>query len=138
MSPFFKSALFSLALVFAVSGSLVAENHHASTPSYKTTDITPNIKMLQGKGGNIGVLTGKQGIVLIDDDYGIMSTALTTALEPFGGVKALSYIINTHWHGDHTGGNSVMGLQARIVAHENVRRRLLTRQEIKLFGMVTE
>lgn len=94
--------------------------------------------MLQGKGGNIGVLTGEQGTVLIDDDYGVMSSALIQALEPFGGTEKLTYIINTHWHGDHTEGNKALGKHAPIVAHENVRQRLLTHQEIKLFGMVSE
>ncbi|MBV1881740.1 MAG: MBL fold metallo-hydrolase [Pseudomonadales bacterium] len=115
-----------------------ADSHHAPEGSYQVFDLTSNIKMLQGKGGNIGVLVGEEGIVLIDDDYASMSDALTAALVPFGGVEKLSYIINTHWHGDHTGGNHVMGLEASIVAHENVRQRLMTRQEIKAFGMVSE
>jgi len=94
--------------------------------------------MLQGKGGNLALINGKQGILLIDADYTVMSDALKKELEKYGGVKKLTYLINTHWHGDHTQGNYALGHNARIIAHDNVRARLLTTQEIKLFNMVSK
>lgn len=133
-----KNAFLSLPLLLLINTPLQAEHHHAVAPSYKTTDISAAVKMLQGKGGNIGVLTGEQGIVLIDDDYSVMSATLIEALTAFGGTDKLTYVINTHWHGDHSEGNKALGKHAPIVAHENVRQRLLTRQEVKLFGMVSE
>ena len=117
---------------------LSAEDHHAETKSFTTTPIKENIMMLSGKGGNIGLLTGAQGILLIDDDYKDMTPALIKVLQPFGGVGKLKYIINTHWHGDHTQGNLELGQHATIVAHDNVRARLLNAQEIKLFNMKSE
>lgn len=122
----------------ALPFSVTADNHNAKSPSYQTVEVTENIWMLQGKGGNIGVFTGDQGTVLIDDDYQDMSDALKTALKTFGGVDSLNYIINTHWHADHTQGNLALGGKAPIVAHNNVRTRLLSSQEIKLFKMVSE
>ena len=75
---------------------------------------------------------------MIDADYRNMSAALKQALKPFGGEQKLAYIINTHWHGDHTQGNKIFGKHANIVAHDNVRARLLTTQEVKLFKMVSK
>ena len=115
-----------------------AEKHHKKSPSFKSTKLTSNIFMLQGKGGNLGLIKGKQGILLIDADYKDMSEALKDELTKHGGVNKLSYLINTHWHGDHTQGNLSLGHHAQIIAHDNVRARLLTKQEIKLFKMVSK
>lgn len=124
-----------LLLATLISLPAYAEDHHQKATNFKTQSLTPNISMLQGKGGNIGVLTGKQGILMIDDDYQNMSPALQKALTQFGGEDKLTYIVNTHWHGDHTQGNLHFGKSAQIIAHDNVRERLLTSQEIKLFKM---
>jgi len=125
-------------ITFSTSNLAHAENHHASSPVFKSTPLASNIFMLQGKGGNIGLIKGKQGLLLIDADYKEMSSALEAELTKHGGINKVSYLINTHWHGDHTQGNDVIGHHAQIIAHENVRPRLLTSQEIKLFNMVTE
>lgn len=115
-----------------------SEGHHSESATFKKTELTENIWMLQGKGGNIAVLTGEQGIFLVDDDYKEMSSALKSELAKFGGLDKLTYIINTHWHGDHTQGNMALGTHAPIIAHDNVRARLLTTQEVKLFNMVSK
>lgn len=115
-----------------------SEKHHAKSPSFKSTQLTSNILMLRGKGGNLALLKGKQGLLLIDADYKVMSDALKEELGKHGGTNKLTYLINTHWHGDHTQGNLALGHHAQIVAHDNVRARLLTQQEIKLFKMVSE
>ncbi len=116
-------------------------DHHApQTAPFKVTTLSAQITVLQGKGGNIAIFTGKDGILMIDDGFKDMSDALKIEIEPYGGSNALTYIINTHWHGDHTEGNLLLGKtsQVAIVAHDNVRTRLLTKQEIKLFNMVSE
>ena len=115
-----------------------ADNHHKNSPTFTSTQLTDNIYMLQGKGGNLGMIKGEQGLLLIDADYKVMSDALKFELAKHGGVDKLNYLINTHWHGDHTQGNDALGHHAQIIAHDNVRARLLTRQEIKLFKMVSE
>ncbi|MFV1982976.1 MAG: MBL fold metallo-hydrolase [Thiohalomonadales bacterium] len=127
-----------ITLVFFVSNFINAETHHVKSLSFNTTKLTDSIFMLQGKGGNLALLKGKQGLLLIDADYKKMSEALKSELTKYGGIKKLTYIINTHWHGDHTGGNLALGHQAQIIAHDNVRSRLLTIQEIKLFNMVSK
>lgn len=132
-------ALGCAALVFtapAIAGA--GHDHHAGTDSFSVTPVTSQITMLQGKGGNIAVLEGAQGLLMVDADFQHMSQALKAALQEKGGVEKLSYIVNTHWHGDHTQGNLELGSYAPIVAHDNVRARLLTKQEIKLFKMTSE
>ena len=137
---FTRSIMLSIAFVSSAgfSSLTLADASHDSSPTFSSAQITPQITFLQGKGGNVAALTGDQGTLLIDDDYQDMSTALTDALAPMGGLDKLTYIINTHWHGDHTGGNKALGHRATIVAHDNVRKRLLSKQEIKLFNMVSE
>ncbi|MCK4742431.1 MAG: MBL fold metallo-hydrolase [Sulfuriflexus sp.] len=136
----FKTTMLSVAtaLVFFAPNLASADNHHSKSPSFKSTQLTDNIYMLQGKGGNLGLIKGKQGLLLIDADYKVMSGALKTELAKHGGVEKLNYLINTHWHGDHTQGNFALGHHAQIIAHDNVRARLLTTQEIKLFQMVSK
>ena len=90
----------------------------------KTTKITGNVYLLQGAGGNIGALTGMEGILIVDDDYKRVSVKLAAALKELGSEKP-RYILNTHWHGDHTEGNEFFGKDSTIVAHANVRKRLL-------------
>jgi len=136
MNTLFLRAL--VALVLLISAPAIAEKHHADSPSFKSTQLTSNILMLQGKGGNLALLKGKQGLLLIDADYTAMSAALKAELGKHGGVDKLAYLINTHWHGDHTQGNLALGHHTQIIAHDNVRERLLTKQEIKLFKMVTK
>jgi cyclase len=125
----------SMALLLAVTANSA---HHEDSPKFNVTSVADNLLMLQGKGGNLALLTGAQGLVLIDNDYQDMSTALETALASYGGAEKLTYIINTHWHGDHTGGNLALGQYASIVAHDNVRERLLSAQEVKLFKMKSD
>ena len=135
-----KAAIISTitAFVIATPGLVSADSHHKKSPTFKSTKLTDSIYMLQGKGGNLGLIKGEQGLLLIDADYKVMSDALKTELTRYGGVEKLTYLINTHWHGDHTQGNDALGHHAQIIAHDNVRARLLTTQEIKLFKMVSQ
>lgn len=130
----------SLLAAVLLSGSAYAEQHghNAPAPVYRSMQVTDQITMLQGRGGNIALLKGEQGMLLVDDDYKALSPALMQVLEQNGGVQQLTYVINTHWHGDHTEGNLALGEHALIVAHDNVRQRLLTQQEIRLFNMISE
>lgn len=100
---------------------------------FKEVPVTNDIVMLQGKGGNIGLLQGEDGVLLIDDDYKENIGALEKALDKKSAKPR--FIINTHWHGDHTGGNEHLGEYASIVAHDNVRSRMASDQKIKFFGM---
>lgn len=128
-------ALFLFMIGLQVSYSA---DHHAPTKTFKSIPLTDTITLLRGMGGNIILVQGEHGLVMIDADYKEMSAALELILTEYGGIDKVTYLINTHWHGDHTEGNELVGHHAQIVAHDNVRARLLTRQEIKLFDMVSE
>lgn len=101
-----------------------------SQTTITTHKVTDNIYMLEGRGGNIGVSTGEDGVLIIDDQYANMSDAIKDALKKLGDGK-LEYVLNTHHHGDHTGGNVTFGAEATIVAHENVYKRLATDRTLK-------
>ncbi|MDI1240753.1 MAG: MBL fold metallo-hydrolase [bacterium] len=100
----------------------------------KTTKITGNVYMLQGRGGNIGAIVGPEGILIVDDDYKAVSQKLAAALKELGSDKP-RFVLNTHWHGDHTEGNEFFGKESTIVAHINVRKRLMDPPTI--FGQKT-
>ena len=125
-------------VLMAVSQFTYSADHHAPSKTFKSTPLTDSAFLLRGKGGNILLVKGEQGMVMVDADYKEMSAALELVLAEHGGVEQVSYLINTHWHNDHTQGNDLVGHHAQIVAHDNVRTRLLTRQEVKLFGLVSE
>jgi cyclase len=97
----------------------------------KTQKITDRVYLLQGRGGNIGVSVGPDGILIIDDDYADVSPKLAEALKALGAERP-KFIFNTHWHGDHTEGNKYFGKDSIIVAHINVRNRLAV--ESAVFG----
>lgn len=89
----------------------------------KTTHVAGNIYMLEGAGGNIGVSAGPDGTLIVDDQFAPLAEKIRNALKELG-EGPLEFLINTHFHGDHTGGNAVFGDEAHIIAHANVRKRL--------------
>jgi len=132
-----RIALF-IALTALCNSTLFAHIDHNSYESQevivKTQKLTDNIYLLQGRGGNIAALTGMEGMLIVDDDYKAVSEKLRDALKELGSPQP-KFILNTHWHGDHTEGNYLFGKDATIVAHINVRKRLLDPPEI--FGTKT-
>ena len=91
----------------------------------KTLKVSGNVYMLQGRGGNVGAVTGPDGILIVDDDYKAVSQKLSDALKELGSATP-KFVLNTHWHGDHSEGNDAFGKAGSIiVAHANVRKRLL-------------
>ena len=89
----------------------------------KTTHVAGNIYMLEGAGGNIGVSVGPDGILLVDDQFAPLAEKIRDALTELG-EGSLKFLVNTHFHGDHTGGNVIFGAEAHIISHANVRKRL--------------
>lgn len=95
----------------------------------KATHVRGNVYMLTGSGGNIGVSVGPDGILIVDDQFAPLADKIRAALAEIGGGQ-LKFILNTHWHSDHTDGNKEFGPEATIIAHTNVRKRLSTDQHL--------
>jgi glyoxylase-like metal-dependent hydrolase (beta-lactamase superfamily II) len=89
----------------------------------KVTKVAGTVYMLEGAGGNIGASVGEDGIVIVDDQYAPLADKIQAALKGITD-KPVRFIINTHWHGDHTGGNAYFQKQGTILAQDNVRERL--------------
>ncbi len=89
----------------------------------KLTSLRGGVHMLEGRGGNIGVLVGDDGILIVDDQFLPLAGKIEAALAEVSDAP-LKYVLNTHHHGDHTGSNEHWGERATIVAHQNVRTRL--------------
>src|SRR5882672_7621612 len=81
----------------------------------KVTKVAGNVYMLEGAGGNIGVSVGADGILIVDDQFAPLADKIKAALKTLG-VGKLKFILNTHYHGDHTGGNAAFGTDALIIA----------------------
>jgi cyclase len=96
----------------------------------ETTPVAGPIYMLKGRGGNIGVSAGDDGVVMVDDQFAPLAPKILDAVRALGKGEP-EFVLNTHWHGDHTGGNAEFGAKASIVAHENVRKRLSTPQQLR-------
>ncbi|MCB1729465.1 MAG: MBL fold metallo-hydrolase [Halieaceae bacterium] len=128
----------------ALAGLLLAATANADSgaepPSVQTKPLKGALYFMQGKGGNVVASVGADGILIIDDDYAEYAQAYHTALQAVAGQPGLPrFVINTHWHFDHTGGNTYWGERdAVILAQENVYQRMSTRQEMKAFGRVVE
>ncbi len=90
----------------------------------KTVKVGGNIYVLYGQGGNIGVSVGSDGMLMIDDQFANIADKIKVELAKLGTEKP-KFLFNTHWHGDHTGGNAIFGKDAVIMAHANVRKRML-------------
>lgn len=94
----------------------------------KSTNVRNNVYMLEGQGGNMGLLIGQDGAILIDDQFAPLSDKIKAAIAELTD-HSVRFVINTHWHGDHTGGNENFAKGgSTIVAQENVRTRLSTDQ----------
>lgn len=95
----------------------------------KATPLSQSLYMLEGAGGNITALIGPDGTMLVDDDFAQMAGKLEAKLKELKG-DSPCYIVNTHFHYDHTGGNDVFGSTATIIAANKVRERLMTEQTL--------
>lgn len=112
----------SIILTALIASSATAQN--LDDVEIKAQELAPGVAVLFGAGGNIGVSYGEDATVLIDDQFAPLTERIEAAI---AGLEAspVKYVVNTHWHGDHTGGNENLGKQgATIFAHHNVRERM--------------
>ncbi|MFQ5671183.1 MAG: MBL fold metallo-hydrolase [Acidobacteriota bacterium] len=126
-----QMALFTLVATLVLGGGalhrLMAQQDLKDV-QIKVQHVAGTVYMLEGRGGNIGVSAGPDGLLMVDDQFAPLAGKIRAALASLhhGG---LAFVLNTHHHGDHVGGNVEFGPEAPIIAHENVRKRLSTRQE---------
>jgi len=131
----------SLLAILAIMITCLCSAHKAHAQDFskveiKATKVAGNVYMLEGSGGNIGVSVGPDGILIVDDQFAPLADKIKAALKTLGEGK-LKFVLNTHWHGDHTGGNMVFSPEAPIIAHDNVRKRLATEQKSEFFKRTT-
>ncbi len=117
------SYLLGFATAAALSSSVAAQGRFDDV-QIKTVKVSENVYMLVGSGGNIGLSIGEDGAFMIDDQFAPLTENILAAVRKLTD-QPVRFLVNTHWHGDHVGGNENMGKAgAIIVAHENVRERL--------------
>ena len=117
--------LFASAALF-LAGPVLAQD--VSKVEIKTEQVAPRVAVLFGAGGNIGVSYGEDGTILIDDQFAPLTAKIKTAVAALG-AQPVKFLVNTHWHYDHTGGNENLGKNGvLIMAHDNVRVRMATGQ----------
>lgn len=134
-------------LVFLLFGSLIlvgiisvnevyGQKEENNNFSFNITQVTDSIYILSGGGGNVGVSVGDDGIFLIDDKYTNLTDEMLNAIREISD-KPIKFIINTHWHPDHVGGNVELGkTDSIVISHDNTRERLATEQ-FSSFGNTT-
>jgi cyclase len=124
-----------LLLAAIVLATPAAAQTDMSKVEMKAQQLAPGVAVLFGAGGNIGVSYGEDGTILIDDQFAPLTEKIQKAVADLG-AQPVKFLINTHWHGDHSGGNENMGKAGAIImAHDNVRMRMASDQQTA-FGAV--
>jgi glyoxylase-like metal-dependent hydrolase (beta-lactamase superfamily II) len=134
----------AVATIMALSGPVFAQQPPAAPPppdfskvEIKTTNLGDNIYMLEGQGGNITVAVAKDGIIMVDGQFAPLHDKIKAAVEAISN-KPIKYLINTHFHGDHTGGNELFAKNGvTIVSQVNVKNRLAAGTSNGLTGAKT-
>lgn len=125
-----KLLLITMACLFAAG--ILAQNF--DDVEIKATKVSDHIYMLEGSGGNIGVSIGNDGALMVDSQYGPLSEKIKKAIANLTD-QPIKVLVNTHWHGDHVGGNENFGqMGAMIFAHENVKVRMSKSQLMRAFS----
>jgi cyclase len=112
-----------LTILSVTSYLLSAQDQDLSKVEMKVTHVAGTVYMLKGAGGNIGASVGEDGIVIVDDQYAPLADKIKSALKGITD-KPIRFIINTHYHEDHTSGNAIFQRDAPVIAQDNVRKRL--------------
>ena len=119
------------------SSAASAQQEDFSKVEIKATQVAGSVWMLAGSGGNIAVSAGDDGIVMVDDQFAPLLPKIKAALAKIS-QKPVRFLVNTHWHFDHVGGNAGMADTAAILAHENVRKRMQAGAEFPDFKLKIE
>jgi cyclase len=123
-------------LALAAPAALAQED--LSQVEIQTQKLADKVYMMTGSGGNLGLSVGEDAVFLIDDQFAPLTPKIQAAIAKITD-KPVKFVLNTHWHFDHTGGNENLGKGgALIIAHENVRKRLSAEGFIESLGMKTK
>jgi len=112
-------------VLFIASSLLFSQDQNFDKVQIKVHPVAGSVYMLEGAGGNIGVSVGDDGIVIVDDEFAPLAPKIKAALKGISD-KPVRFVLNTHWHGDHVGGNAQFSTEATIIAQDNVRERMQT------------
>ena len=124
-------------LMFLVASPLAAQVNY-DTVQVKATQLAPGLHVLFGAGGNMAVSSGGDATFLVDDQFAPLTPRIVAAIKAIT-PKPVQFVLNTHWHWDHTGGNENFGTGgAVIVAHDNVRKRMSTDQFVAAVNTRTQ
>jgi cyclase len=118
-----RSSLNLIPVLLLLAAGVALAQQDFSKVQITATKVGGTVYMLEGAGGNIGVSVGEDGIVLVDDQFAPLAPKIREALKGITD-KPIKFVLNTHFHGDHTGGNAQFSSEATIIAQENVRKRL--------------
>lgn len=133
-----KQTITAVGLMLFCSSQAFAHAGVEHEVEVKARKLTDGLYVLFGQGGNIGLSVGEDGVYMIDDQYGRLSDKIKATISEVT-EQPVSYIINTHWHGDHVGGNENFARSGTvIVAHDNVRQRMSTGLEMSSLGRKVE
>jgi len=133
-----KTRLIVLCVAVAFAATPAVAQQDFSEVEIGTIEVASGVYMLQGAGGNIGVSVGADGVFLIDDQYAPLTERIVAAVRAIDD-GPIRFVLNTHWHGDHTGGNENLGSSgALIVAHDNARRQMTVGQFFELWDRKVE
>lgn len=113
-------------LLLPAAALLLGALRPVQEPAVTVVEIGAGLSMMIGQGGNVGVLAGPEGMFVVDSQFERMSTALFKAMDDIQPGTPVRWLVNTHWHGDHTGGNAKLGMLAFRMAHVKVRDRMQT------------
>ena len=133
-----RSVVGSLVFVGLLGSPVLARSEDAQAVEFKLERAGNHVYMLSGQGGNIGVCVGDDGVFAIDDQFAPLTPRILKEIAKLSD-KPVRFVVNTHWHADHTGGNENLGeAGAIIVAHVNVRKRMSEKQFIEAFDRTVE
>jgi cyclase len=141
-----RNAMAVAATTMLLAGTAIAQQQPAATPppppdfskvEIKTTDLGDNMYMLEGQGGNIAVAVAKDGIIMVDGEFAPLHDKIKAAISMVSN-QTIKFLINTHFHGDHTGGNAPFAKDGvAVIAHVNVKKRLAAGTTNGLTGVKT-
>ncbi len=128
--------IYPIALVLMMISS-TAQSQSIEEVEIGVSSVAEGVFMLTGRGGNLGLVVTEEGAFLIDDQYAPLTDKILAAVQSVTD-QPVKFVLNTHWHGDHTGGNENLASQGTlVVAHDNVRERMSSEQVSEFFGRTT-